>query len=148
MIAVVPFRPGHVAAIRPAWPFTVEADSAELEARAAASAAAGPAWTLLLDGDPVGCGGVVLLWPGVGEAWSLSAESAAAIPLALHRAVREGLAEAQMRYRLHRIQAAVLACHVVGRRWLALLGFEEEGTMRKYGPGGHDFVRMARVGTP
>jgi len=148
MIAAVRFDPAHLAAFAPAAPFRHDGlDAGEMAARAAASAAAGPAWSLLHEGRPVGCGGVAVLWPGVGEAWSLSAPDLGALALALTRLSAALLDAAAARHRLHRIQAAVHIDNGSGRRWLARLGFEEEGLMRGYGPQGDDFIRMARGGT-
>ena len=142
-LACIPFAPEHLEAFAAAPVFA--ADGAhELIERGAASLAAGPAWTLCLEGRPVGCGGVVLLWPGVGEAWSLSAQGLGRHARALHRIVAERLRAAQAGHGLHRIQASVLADNTPGRRWLACLGFREEGVMRGYGPLGDDFVLVAR----
>lgn len=149
MMEIVPFEAEHLAAITPRWPFTLDAESVEdLTARAASTAGAGPAWTAVVAGEPVGCGGVVLLWPGVGEAWSFAGDATSRTGLAFHRAVATGLEQIAGDHRLHRIQAACHANHNQGRRWLALLGFKEEGLMQHYGPQGHDFIRYAKVRTP
>ena len=146
---IAPFEPGHLAAIAPAWPFTLDgAARDELALRAAATADAGPAWSALIDGEPAACGGVVPLWTGVGEAWTFAGEAVGREALAFHRAVARGLADAERGLRLHRVQAACHRDHVRGRRWLALLGFEEEGLMLHYGPEGHHFIRFAKVRTP
>ena len=147
MIEIAPFEPGHLAAIAPAWPFARDGGG-DLLRRAALAAEAGPAWTALVGGEPAACAGVAPLWPGVAEAWSFAGAAIGREALAFHRAVARGLADAERDLRLHRVQAACRADHVRGRRWLALLGFEEEGLMRRYGPEGRCFVRFARVGTP
>ena len=90
------------------------------------------------------CGGVVLLWRGVGEAWSLSAAGLSARALALHRIVAARLDRVQADHDLHRIQTSVHIDNGPGRRWVARLGFKEEGIMQGYGPLGDDFVRLAR----
>lgn len=142
MTGLDPFRPEDLVAFRSAAVFGAETEAALIK-RAAASLAAGPAWTLRRDGRVLGCGGVVLLWPGVGEAWSLSAAADGAA-LVMTRAVAAGLAAAEADHGLHRVQASVRRDNGRGRRWLAVLGFEEEGIMRAYGPDGADFVRVAR----
>jgi len=139
VIDAVAFEPGHLAG------FAADAVFAsDRHDREAASVAAGPAWTLRLDGRPVACGGIVLLWRGVGEAWSLSASGLGGRALAVHRLVAERLAAAEREHGLHRIQASVHIDNRRGRRWVAALGFEEEGIMKAYGPAGDDFVRVAR----
>lgn len=141
----VPFAPEHLHAFSPAPVF--EADgcaSADLAEHARASLVAGPAWSVCMDGRPVGCGGVVLLWRGVGEAWSLSAPGLGGSALVLHRIVAQRLRAAEREHGLHRIQTSVQIDNRQGRRWVAALGFREEGIMRGYGPLGDDFLRLAR----
>lgn len=141
-LSCIAFAPEHLEAFTAAPVF--DADGAASADDALATVTAGPAWTLCLDGSPVACGGVVLLWRGVGEAWSLSAEGLGPFALRLHRIVAARLAEAEARHALHRIQASVRTDNNQGRRWLARLHFREEGVMKGYGPMGHDFMRLAR----
>ncbi len=116
--------------------------------RAAAMAALGPAFTLLaflpgrdLDGDAgsaqgeavlaVACGGIMLTPEApdgsrVGDAWALTGRGADALPLALHRAARNGLARIVAAHRLRRVQAVCQADHATARRWLKRLGFARE----------------------
>lgn len=44
-----------------------------------------------------------------------------------------------------RIQVIVNADWQIGRRFLDIMGFSNEGTMRKFGPGGTDYCIYARV---
>ena len=149
MMEVVPFEASHLGSIQPRWPFTLDAaGNEELMERAASTAGAGPAWTAVVEDEPVACGGIVLLWPGVGEAWTFAGAGLDRSGLAFHRAVTAELETICRQHRLHRVQAACHANHKQGRRWLNLLGFREEGLMQFYGPHGHDFIRFARVRTP
>ena len=141
-LVCIAFAPEHLEAFAGASVFAGDGGASPGDALAAVTA--GPAWTLCLEGRPVACGGVVLLWRGVGEAWSLSAAGLGPFALRLHRTVAARLAEAEAGHGLHRIQASVRSDNNEGRRWLARLNFREEGVMRGYGPMGHDFVRVAR----
>jgi len=144
-LACIAFAGEHLHAFEPAPVFAADGcAAADLDAQAAATLAAGPCWTAALDGRPVGCGGVVLLWRGVGEAWSLSAPGLGRHALGLHRIVAARLAAVRAEHALHRIQTSVHIDNTQGRRWAARLGFKEEGMMQGYGPLGDDFMRLAR----
>ena len=68
--------------------------------------------------------------------------AAAARPLGLTKAVK-GWLDSQKAYR--RIQANVKADDERAVRWIRLLGFENEGLMRAFGPDGADFRRFVRL---
>jgi hypothetical protein len=101
----------------------------------------GPGYTLCFDGYPVASAGIVVPWDGLGIAWALVSASARQ-GSALHRVVRWGLREIIRTRQLRRVEAVVRADYWVGRRWLQVLGFEEESQMPHYGPTGEDFVRV------
>lgn len=124
--------------------------------RAAALASQGPAYTLLAfwqgrdledDDGPgeagngqglagevvtaVACGGIMLSplaanGTCVGDAWALTGKAVDRMPVAFHRAVRQGLASIMAAHRLRRVQAVCLASHEQARRWLERLGFTRE----------------------
>jgi len=103
----------------------------------------GPAWTLRVDGNIVGCGGVMLLWSGVGEAWVMPNALAAEYPLACFRTICQGLQHAITAHNLRRVQSVVHESVPAEQRWVVRLGFEFEGVMRGYGPGGETYLRYA-----
>jgi len=105
----------------------------------------GPAYTALDGNAIIGIAGVVILWPGVGEAWVYANPEIRRYPKTIHRAVKEKLDEIIAGYGLHRVQAFVLSDFETGIRWVKRLGFEEEGLMRAYTPDGKDCIRFARV---
>lgn len=93
--------------------------------------------TLLEDGIPIACGGVVPLWDGVGGAWAVISESATKYPVRMVRVPRVTLARAEAERGYKRIQMTV--CEELDRKtseWPKSLGFELEGVMRNYGVGG------------
>jgi RimJ/RimL family protein N-acetyltransferase len=105
----------------------------------------GPAWTLWVDGRVIGCAGVMLLWPGVAHAWMLASPWLPRYPKTVVRAIQDGLARIIAEHGLVRIQAEVEATFTTGRRFARVLGFQEEGTMPKFGPTRQTYVRVAWV---
>lgn len=104
----------------------------------------GPAFTGLLDGQPVGCAGVLLMaWPGVGRAWTVLGPRVRTEPLWLSRMVVRRLRTIIAEHRLIRVEADVLATDPIGRCWVEWMGFVEEGRMPRRGPGGADMLRYA-----
>lgn len=94
-------------------------------------------------GHILGCAGMWLRHNGVGESWGLVARSASGKEmLAITRAVRHFL-DARME---HRISGTCISGWIAGQRWLRLLGFEYEGTMRRYTEDGRDVDLYARAG--
>lgn len=106
---------------------------------------AGPAWTGFYNGQIIGCCGLLLLWPGVAEAWLVTGELCNQYRLSFHRAVKRGLAQVCRDLGLWRLQAAVHKEHYVSRLWVERLGFAFEGFMPRYGPDGADYVRFGRL---
>lgn len=101
----------------------------------------GPAVTAF-DGDRVVlCGGIVRCAPGRGDVWALVSEIASSHMTALHYATKRFLEMERWR----RLEASVLDGFDQGCRWVRLLGFEYEGTMRGYGLNGETYRRYGRV---
>ena len=79
----------------------------------------------------VACGGIMLTPEAadgtcVGDAWALTGKGVDRMPVAFHRAVRQGLASIMAAHRVRRVQAICLASHEQARRWLERLGFTRE----------------------
>jgi RimJ/RimL family protein N-acetyltransferase len=131
---IVAYAPDHLARVIPqcAQGGTGLFDRATAESLAVADFA----FSAVADGRIVGCAGVMPLWPGVGHAWAVLSDAALARPITLTRAVQRELTRIEIVLGLQRLQATVADGHVAGRRWLAWLGFEVEGLMCNYGPGG------------
>ena len=86
--------------------------------------------------DVLGCAGVVTLWPGVGQAWAIFSDRLLAQPTSLTRGTARALDRIAAAQDLRRVQATVRDGHGAGARWLSFLGFELEGLLVNYGPGG------------
>jgi hypothetical protein len=88
------------------------------------------------------CGGIVVQAPGRGECWALMADGVGKHMRALHYATRRFLAIQPWR----RLEATIEEGFGAGCRWVELLGFEYEGTMKNYGLNGETHLRYAKVG--
>lgn len=101
----------------------------------------GVAWGVLLDGEPIACGGIAEAWRDRGIAWSMLTPQAFDHFRPLHRLVLAVLADAPWA----RIEIDVSAKHEAGKRWAERLGFELEAVRRKFTPDGQDMILYARV---
>jgi hypothetical protein len=118
-MAMVPFRPEHLLALTP--PVAARSD---LERFARLYRPAGPAWTVLADGAPVGCGGIVKACE-VGRGWVILSQPVrtAAIHRAARRAIERELAIGIIRH----IEARAIEEWDGACRWLERLGFQAVG---------------------
>lgn len=116
---LVPFRPLHLAHLTPA------VAPPEMLARFMQGYwPAGPAWTGLIDGSPVGCGGVVRRGE-VGRGWLILSYPVRTV--AVHRAVCRVIARELADGTVRRIEARALEDWDSARRWLERLGFQAVG---------------------
>ena len=132
---IVPFEPGHLDAIAPqtaqrsvsAYLKAVDRDALDVPSMA---------FTAVAGDEVLGSGGIVELWPGVGQAWAVLSAGALAEPVTLTRTALRELSRISTERGFGRVQATVADGHGAGARWLAFLGFEVEGLLVNYGPGG------------
>lgn len=142
---IVPYKPAHLERVSAQQAQAGVVGCIDRET-ADGLAIQGFAFSAVAAGRIVGCAGIVPLWPGVGQAWAVLSDIALAHPITLTRTIQREMARIEAMHGLHRIQATVAEEHVAGRRWLAWLGFEVEGLMCNYGPGGAgDFWLYGRV---
>jgi hypothetical protein len=132
---IIAYKPAHLARIAPQGAQAGIAGNLDRET-AVSLAIDGSAFSAVEAGRIVGCAGIVPLWPGVGHAWAVLSDAALAHPVTLTRTVQRELSRIEAALDLRRVQATVAEEHIAGRRWLAWLGFEVEGLMCNYGPGG------------
>jgi hypothetical protein len=106
----------------------------------------GPGYTLYFNNGIVGVAGVMILRPGVGEAWALMCEGDYIEPLEFHRAVSKMLNSIISEYGLRRVQATT-AKENGNSRWLEMLGFKNETPegLRQFGPNGETFFMYSIV---
>lgn len=142
-ISIVPFDPGLMDAIKPRWPAAIGDASAVRDA--VGNGNADNARIALVDGVPVGAGGAIEMWPGVGHAWVLAGEVEPSLSFQAVRACRAFLDELQRPGRFHRLQADIRCGFFQAMRFAELLGFEDEYTMKAYSADKSDYRRFARV---
>lgn len=99
----------------------------------------GVAWTAVDGGSIVACGGLLSQWEGRHVAWLLI--GCGGHLHAIVKAARRVLCSCAAR----RIEATVSAQFTQARKLVEMLGFDFEGTLKAYGPGGEDFHMFARV---
>lgn len=105
----------------------------------------GPGYTAMLLGQPIGAAGVSILRPGVGEAWAIFSPLIKTMPFAIHRNVKKILARIIAEQHLRRVHAAIDPQDKIAVRWIGRLGFQREGTLRRFGEGGKDMDLYARI---
>lgn len=98
----------------------------------------GPSVTAMTD-RVIACAGIAVEGFGSATLWAFISAEAGPHMVRLDRCARRLLGMVNLR----RVQATTT--FVQGQRWLELLGFEYEGTMRKYGPAGEDHLLYART---
>ena len=102
-------------------------------------------FTARKDGKIVMMGGVHVMWQGVGEGWLVMSKHAHSMPKTVARYADEFFDVIMNEANIQRMQASINATDPRSVRFARWLGFENEGLMRKYGPDGTDYYRMARV---
>ena len=104
----------------------------------------GPSYTLSYLGEPIGCFGIRIYWPHVGEAWVIVSKDVRNYCRA-HRYGKECFERLIDEYDLHRVGAFVRTDRPEFVRYAEYMGFEKEGTCRKFMPDGTDCYMYARV---
>lgn len=92
-------------------------------------------FTFTYKGAPIACAGMVLLWPGVAEAWTTLSDWAKHHPIWLVKTLRRELKVQMINMELRRAQMHVEDTPELCR-WARAMGFQYEGTLRKYTPDG------------
>jgi hypothetical protein len=104
----------------------------------------GVAFTAFRHNRPIAILGVVNIWPGVGEMWSIFDNQAREIPATALRTGRS-FGDIAIRYlQLHRLQITVRTDDNRAFRYAEAIGFKTESVMQKYGPDQIDYLLMAR----
>jgi hypothetical protein len=136
---IVPYAREHLLKVQvqpaqmDAAPWITPEVAAELE---------GPnAWSVLVDGEPVFCGGAWDLWQDRALVWAILSKSAGPVMPRITRGVLRYLQMLPHR----RVEAYVDAAFPAGVRWARMLGFVNEGKMTAFLPTGADAYMFARV---
>ena len=101
--------------------------------------------TLMLDGFPVACGGIIRHWEGRGEGWVAVSQRCVG-DVTIGRRLRQVALRTLEACPLRRIEALVRCDSLVSQKWARSCGFELEAPLlRAYGPDGADYQMFARV---
>lgn len=101
------------------------------------------AGTIIYDGRILAVMGYIELWPGVCEVYVLPSKYLKEYPAAFARCIKRTL-ESGIFNKFHRVQIQAQD-DKLHNRWIKFLGFEYEGTFKKYDSLGNDFKMWARV---
>lgn len=116
----------------------------DIKSMLANQAELGTAFTAFRYNRPIAIVGVVFVWSGVGEMWSLFDNQARDIPATMLRTAID-FSDIAMRYlHLHRLQITVRTDDHRAIRFAEAIGFKTECVMQKFGPDKVDYLLMAR----
>ena len=93
----------------------------------------------------VGCGGIDLMWTGVGEVWLIMSYEVDKYPLRAYEIIRDGLAKLIEGNDLFRVQGWCRVDFAQAHSLFKHLGFKAEGIAKKYTPDGADCILYAKV---
>jgi len=103
---------------------------------------AGPCYSAFAGSQVIACAGVVELWSGRAQVWSLLSDQMPHYRRAIHKAVKTFL----MGYRVRRLECVVDPRSEASIRWATHLGFDRrESLMASYTPTGEDQLMMVRI---
>lgn len=104
--------------------------------------AGGPGWTVMSKDGPVGAGGAIRCWKGLGEAWAFAGNLVYKYKKSYFKAVYAGLREISRAFDFHRVQAHVDTNFPESLRFCKALGFRVEHRLERYGPNQQDFFAL------
>jgi len=105
----------------------------------------GLSYSLLVNNNPVLCGGIYPLWNGVAEGWVMSSKKVHDYKIKSAAAVKKRLDLLCTNNKIWRLQTAVKEEFKTGVRFAEWLGLKNEGLMEKYGPDKTNYYRMAKI---
>ena len=101
--------------------------------------------TVVVDGEIIGCGGVLIFWTGFGEAWICLSKNVERHKIVAVRFLKKVLEDVLNEFNLVRLQITVRPDFPDAIKLVESLGFQYEGIMRKYLPTGKDAYLYAIV---
>lgn len=142
----VPFNPLHLKTFKGLDDYGVAQVPAEVrEQRILFQSQCGPSITAYIEDRPVAIFGIVVIWDGVGEAWSLFSEESRRYPIAMTKGAHAFFDICEILFTLHRIQITVRSEDKRAMSWASCLGFEKEGLLRHYSVDKKDYYMMRRT---
>lgn len=141
-VDIVPFEPWHLHGLRlqrsqeSLMPLLTDEHGQAIQQ-------AGPCFSAFVGYDVIACAGIIQLWPGRAQVWSLLSDQLPTYYRTIHRAVKRYVRA----YRVRRLECLVDPRHPDAVRWAVHLGFHYEATLRAYDMQGNDqamYVRLQR----
>ena len=105
----------------------------------------GNAYTLFVDKKPIVAGGIVVIWKGVAEGWVMANQNIYDIKFLAAKEIKKRTDILCKKNKIKRLQTSVKANFKTGVRFANWLGLSSEGLMKRYGPDGSDYIRMAKI---
>lgn len=100
-----------------------------------------------VDGEKlVACGGLVIPWPGLAEAWLRAIPDCERYRVGLFRLSKRALEMNIRGLKLRRVEATLNSAFAPGIRWAEHLGFWKESELPNFGPRGETFLKYVRWG--
>lgn len=97
----------------------------------------GPCMTGMFDGKPVSCGGIWIMWPGVGEQWMINAADIGNYHIDPQIA-KEWMYAKIDKYKIWRLQTPLRSDFPAGVEYSQWLGFKFEARLEGYHTDGSD----------
>ena len=148
MIEIVTFKKAHYIELMAGnvIEHTLSRTPAVVAATAEIFASRGPAFTAMLGREILGCAGVMIMWPGVGEAWAVFNEKVSLLFKKEAYVYAANHLYAIIKHKnLHRVQAHCRVDLPKAIRYAENLGFKREAVMEKYDEDGTDHYLYAMV---
>ena len=105
----------------------------------------GNAYTLFVDNKPIVAGGIIILWKGVAEGWVMASQNIFDVKFLAAKTITSMMINHCKKNKIKRLQTSVKANFKTGVRFANWLGLSSEGLMKRYGPDGSDYIRMAKI---
>lgn len=102
------------------------------------------AGTFVRDGRILCCAGFSMLWPGVADGWIIPSIYIKDAPISFCKFIKNYINTIMKTFNCHRFQTTSFD-DPFHERWMKWLGFEKEGTMRKYTHDQQNHCIYARV---
>ena len=104
----------------------------------------GPAYSFYYQDKLLFCCGMIILRPGVGSTWIVCDKAIKGFGIEVLHYSKMFVDETIKKCKLHRVQAEIKSSIRLYHQFIKRLGFQEEGTMRKYGLDGSDYILYSR----
>jgi hypothetical protein len=145
-VQIVEFHPKHfeIMDLRPEEKNAIFSLPDAYERFERVAAASVQAATFIHDGRILFCAGFSILWSGVADFWMVPSIYAKAYPLTFYRIAKRYLKVLPETFKLHRMQTTSYD-DPFHEKWMNKLGFQKEGTLRKYRPDQSNMCFYGRI---